>query len=70
MSSLCLEPPRRLRHPPIVQDDYASTAITVLEHSGLESPIDELIAADGVHHLGNLLSLSCDAGFLFEHLYL
>jgi len=41
------------------QDEYAPTTISVLKHFGLGSLADELLA-DGVHNLGNLLSLSAD----------
>ena len=42
---------------PIAQADHAITALSTLRHFGLEGFARELLAADGVRGLGNLLSL-------------
>ena len=68
----CYRAPSPLLSPsptPITQGEHASTVISVLKHFGLGSLADKLLEADGVH-VGNLLSLSCDMGFQFEHLCL
>ena len=55
---------------PIVQTDYAVTALSILRGFGLEDLTQELLAGDGVHGLGNLLSLQIDAHSNFDSLIL
>ena len=55
---------------PIVQTEYAVTAIAVLSHLGLESLVSELLAKDGVHDTGNLLSLELNIHDKFNRLNL
>ena len=50
---------------PIAQDKFTPTAMAVLQRFGQEGLAQELLAADGVHHLGNLLSLSSEMRSLF-----
>ena len=52
----------------IAQDEYPPTFIAIFKDFGLESLADELLAADGVHHLGNLLSLSSEIRYQFNSL--
>jgi hypothetical protein len=52
----------------IVQTEYAAAAMTILEYFGLESLVKELLAADGVHNLGNLLSLQSNIHTYFDNL--
>ena len=54
----------------IVQTEYAAHAMSILRHFGLESLARELLAADGVHDLGNLLSLSPHVHTHFDNLEL
>jgi len=53
-------PPSSLSPTPIVQDKFASIAMAILQCFGHKDLADKLLAADGVHHLGNLLSLSAE----------
>ena len=54
----------------ITQGKCAPTPIAFLKHFGLGSPADKLLAADGVHHFANLLSLSSDMHSQFDELNL
>jgi len=73
-SQVCITTASRAPLPPLptpnAQDDRAYPAISLLEYFGLGCLANKLLAEDGVHHLGNLLSLSPDTGFQFTHLYL
>ena len=64
VSSSPLSPPPT----PIAQDNFASNAMAGLWYFGHVSLASELLAADGVHNLGNLLSLSLDMHFHFDSL--
>jgi len=44
--------------------------MSILRHFGLENIADELLADDGVHNLGNLLSLGTDVHDRFDNLEL
>ena len=55
---------------PLVQTEHAVTAMTVLEHFGLENLVSELLAKDGVHDTGNLLSLELNIYHKFDKLIL
>ncbi|KAF9654326.1 hypothetical protein BDM02DRAFT_3106658 [Thelephora ganbajun] len=48
--------------------DYAVTAMSILRDFGLESHAQELLAPDGVHNLGNLLSLAQEVHTYFDNL--
>ena len=54
----------------IVRTEYAGHTMSILRHFGLESLALELLAADGVHNLGNLLSLSPHVHAHFDNLEL
>ena len=41
----------------MVQTSYASGAMTILSYFGLEGLVHSFLARNGVHRLGNLLSL-------------
>jgi len=45
---------------PVVRVEYTATALPILGDFGLEGLTQELLAVDGVHSLGNLLSLGID----------
>jgi len=51
-------------------DKHAANAMAILKNFGLESLADELLVADGVHNLGNLLSLSPEMHIFFDRLTL
>ena len=55
---------------PIVQTEYAATAMAILSHFGLNSLVSELLAKDGVHDTGNLLSLESNIHSMFDKLNL
>ena len=55
---------------PIVQTAHAVTAMSVLEHFGLENLVLDLLAKDGVHDTGNLLSLEPNIHSMFDNLEL
>jgi len=63
-------PRRRPSHTSIVQTEYAVNAMTVLKDFGLGSLTQKLLAIDGVHDLGNLLSLASDVHAHFDNLEL
>ena len=44
--------------------------MAILSHFGLESIVDELLATDGVHDIGNLLSLESNVYDRFDNLEL
>ena len=54
--------------PSIVQTDYAATAIAILRDFELEDLAQEFLAEDGVHGLGNLLSLEPGSHSKFDTL--
>ena len=62
------------RHPPsltlIVQTHYAATAIAILSNFGLEDLVQRLQPKNGVHYLGNVLSLDPTCHVHFNHLRL
>ena len=62
------------RRPPsptsIVQTEYAVNAISVLKDFGLGSLPQELLETNGVHDLGNLLSLETNVHTHFDRLNL
>ena len=58
----------------MVQTRHASGVLSIMEFFGLGDLVDSFLSQNGVHHLGNLLSLDpiCHADFerlnlLFEH---
>ena len=53
---------------PITQVEFASTARAILWYFGHKDLASEFLAADGVHNLGNLLSLSSDMHSQFDSL--
>jgi hypothetical protein len=54
----------------IVQTEHAADAIAILRHFGLETLAQRLLEEDGVHSLGNLLSLAPEVYDLFDGLCL
>ena len=44
--------------------------MAILSHFGLENLVSDLLAKDGVHDTGNLLSLEPNIHTLFDHLEL
>lgn len=54
----------------IVQTEYAVSAMSILRDFGLESIATKLLGTNGVHDLGNLLSLATDAHGFFDRLEL
>jgi hypothetical protein len=62
---------RVLRYPPptsIIQTEYAATVMTILRHLGLGALADDFLKAEGVHNLGNLLSLGTECHDRFDNL--
>ena len=55
---------------PIIQTDYATSAMAILSHFGLGSIVDELLPTNGVHDIGNLLSLEINVHDRFDNLEL
>ena len=55
---------------PLVQTEHAVTAMAVLSHFGLENLVSDLLAKDGVHDTGNLLSLEPNIHIRFDRLNL
>jgi len=53
-----------------LQSIYAATAMAMLGNFGLESLVTQLLPADGVHNLGNILSLSPETHPHFDSLKL
>ena len=54
----------------MVQTRHASGAMTILKKFGLEDLVDNLLAANGVHCLGNLLSMDSHCHSEFDNLNL
>jgi len=52
------------------QTQSAANSMAFLRGFGLQSLVDELLAVDGVHNLGNLLSLTFDIHCIFDKLML
>ena len=52
----------------IFQTDYAANAVAILRAIGLEDIAQKLLAEDGVHGLGNLLSLEPVTHSMFDDL--
>lgn len=65
---LCLKSPIVSATYTYLQESHAATAMAILKDFGLGSLVDGLIAADGVHDLGNILSLSPDMHSHFDEL--
>jgi len=61
---------RVLHVPTAHQTGLAVDAMAVLSHFGLEGLVDEFLAANGVHNLGNLLSLEPNIHTKFDNLNL
>jgi len=55
---------------PHTQTEHAACAMAVLKSFGCENLVDELLAKNGVHNLGNLLSLTPDIHGFFDNLEL
>ena len=55
---------------PLVQTEHAVIAMAVLSHFGLQNLVSDLLAEDGVHDTGNLLSLEPNIHSMFDSLEL
>ena len=61
-------PPSSPSPTPISQDTFAATATVILNYFGHGILAKELLATDGAHNLGNLLSLTPDMHSQFDAL--
>ena len=57
MYALSVSPVFRRTLPSMVQTCHASGVLTIMESFGLGDLVDSFLSQNGVHHLGDLLSL-------------